>query len=346
MSYVVCHVQKFKSGDVKGLQLHNQREREHSKNKDIDKSKSDLNYDLHNAEDINYNHKVKAILEQNYKGKRAVRKDAAIMTSTIVSSDGEFFKNLSVEDQKRFFEESYKYFKQRYGESNIVSAVVHMDETTPHMHLCAVPLTSDGRLSGKEIISRGNLREIQDELPRHLQDKGFVIERGKEGSDASHIEIHRFKRETYGKLNEELDEKLEKYNKLAQNVLERTKDLENVIGLVDNLKPKKTLLGSNYTISKTDYDILRANAELGQLHILKNQELKSKVNSLENDNAKLKSMNDSNVDLIKQISEFKRMSKIREKELKTMKKVIEKYNLVKELESELNKSTKSLGKDR
>ena len=346
MSYVVCHIQKFKSGDVKGLQIHNQRERDYSKNKDIDRSKSELNYDLHNNKNINYNRRVKEILEEGYKGKRSVRKDAVILTSTLVSSDGDFFKNLSEEEQRKFFEESYEYFKQRYGESNIVSAVVHMDETTPHMHLCAVPLTSDGRLSGKDIINRNTLKKIQDELPKRLQSKGFTVERGKDGSEAKHIEIHKFKRETYEKLSEELDMKVEKYNKLAQSVLERNKDLEGLIGLVENLKPKKTLLGSNYTISKTDYDTLKVNAEIGQLHIVKNQELKNKIAILEKDNEKLRSSIDNSADLLRQISELRRLNRLKDRELKAMKKIIEKHNLLKELEKEVSDKVKSLEKDK
>ena len=59
MSYLICHVQKFKANDMKGTQIHNQRESENSKNKDINKDRTILNYDLHNEKHINYNRKVK-----------------------------------------------------------------------------------------------------------------------------------------------------------------------------------------------------------------------------------------------------------------------------------------------
>ncbi len=138
MSYLVCHIQKFKNSDVKGLQIHNQRESDKSKNIDIDKSKSHLNIDLHNDSSINYNKQVKKIIKQGYKGTKAIRKDAVVMTSTLVTSDNKFFSEMPLNKQLEFFKQSYEYFKNRYGYENIVSAVVHLDEKTPHMHLCSV----------------------------------------------------------------------------------------------------------------------------------------------------------------------------------------------------------------
>src|SRR5699024_11488469 len=52
-------------------------------------------------------------------------------------------------EQKRFFEESYKLFSERYGKQNIAYATVHNDEQTPHMHLGVVPMR-DGKLQGKD----------------------------------------------------------------------------------------------------------------------------------------------------------------------------------------------------
>lgn len=235
-----------------------------------------MNYDLHNSSSINFNYKIKDILKNGYKNNKAIRKDAAIMVGTLVSSDKEFFDGLKEEDQRKYFEESYLYFKQRYGENNIISAVVHMDETTPHMHLYSVPLTSDGRLSGKEVISRATLREIQEELPERLQSKGFVIERGVEGSNVRHKDTLNFKKETVNNLKKEI----EKYNKLTQSVTERYKALEGTIGLVNNIKPKKKLLGSNLTISEEDYITLCAKAEVGELNISKNAELRNEIEKL------------------------------------------------------------------
>lgn len=206
MSYFACHVKKFKSNDVRGLQIHNQRESSNSKNNYIDPYRTILNYDLHNKDKINYNQRVKEIIAEGYKGAKAIRKDATVMTSTIVTSDKGFFDKLSLKEQRLFFEESYKFLKECYGEKNIVSAVVHMDETTPHMHLTAVPLTEDGKLSAKTIIDRKFLRHIQKAIPELLKSKGFDIERGVEGSAKGHTDTDEYKKEQLKKLKDENQE--------------------------------------------------------------------------------------------------------------------------------------------
>ncbi|MDU2266888.1 MAG: MobV family relaxase [Clostridium celatum] len=206
MSYFACHVKKFKSNDVRGLQIHNQRESSNSKNNDIDSYRTILNYDLHNKDKINYNQRIKEIIAKGYKGTKAIRKDATVMTSTIVTSDKLFFDKLSLKEQRRFFEEVYNFLKECYGEKNIVSAVVHMDETTPHMHLTAVPLTDDGKLSAKTIIDRKFLRHIQKAIPELLQSKGFDIERGVEGSAKGHTDTNEYKKEQLKKLKDENQE--------------------------------------------------------------------------------------------------------------------------------------------
>lgn len=139
MSYAVLHMQKFKVSSLKGIQFHNQRERESKTNPDIDKSKTYLNYDLHNKTNIDYNEKVKEIIKESVITNRAIRKDAVLMCNFIMTSDKKFFDGLNDSERKRFFEKSYKFFKNRYGEEKIVSATVHLDEKTPHIHLSLVP---------------------------------------------------------------------------------------------------------------------------------------------------------------------------------------------------------------
>ncbi|MBD7939756.1 plasmid recombination protein, partial [Cytobacillus sp. Sa5YUA1] len=171
MSYAVCRMEKMKSHDLKGMQFHNQRERESKTNLDIDKSKSGLNYDLVNPEKIDYNKRVKEIIENQKTGTRKTRKDAVLVNELLVTSDRGFFERLDPQEQKRFFEESHKLFSERYGEQNIAYATVHNDENTPHMHLGVVPMR-DGKLQGKNVFNRQELLWIQNEFPKHMQGLG------------------------------------------------------------------------------------------------------------------------------------------------------------------------------
>ena len=213
MSYAICRMQKMKSHDLKGMQFHNQRERESKTNPDIDKDRIHLNYDLVNAEKIDYNKQVKEIIESQKTGTRKTRKDAVLVNELLVTSDRGFFDGLDPNEQKRFFEESYKLFSERYGEQNIAYATVHNDEKTPHLHLGVVPM-KDGKLQGKYVFDRNELRWIQDEFPKHLQKQGFDVERGEKGSDREHLTTQEFKAKTLKEKVEGLESTL--HNKQAE----------------------------------------------------------------------------------------------------------------------------------
>src|SRR5699024_11345421 len=82
----------------------------------------------------------------------------------------DFFERLDPGEQKRFFEESYKLFSERYGKQNIAYATVHNDEQTPHMHLGVVPMR-DGKLQGKNVFNHQKLLWLQDKFPEHMKKK-------------------------------------------------------------------------------------------------------------------------------------------------------------------------------
>lgn len=117
MSYMVCHFGKYKSGNVFGLQKHNQRENENYSNIDIDKARTPLNYDLVNQGNINYLKRVKSIIEANRASERAIRKDATVYCECIISSDSDFFENLTEDKQKEFFKSSLDYLKSKIEKS-------------------------------------------------------------------------------------------------------------------------------------------------------------------------------------------------------------------------------------
>ena len=214
MSFAVVRMQKMKSHDLKGIQFHNQRERESKTNEDIDPDRTHENYDLVNDEPIDYNERVKEIIESQKVGTRKTRKDAVLVNELLVTSDRYFFERLEPDEQKRFFEESYKLFSERYGGQNIAYATVHMDEKTPHMHVGVVPMR-DGKLQGKNVFNRQELLWLQDKFPEHMQKLGFDLERGEKGSTREHLETREFKKQTLEKEIDFLEKNLqEKKNEL------------------------------------------------------------------------------------------------------------------------------------
>lgn len=182
MSFAICRINKCSSShDIAGLQIHDRRERKHSNsNPDIDFSKSKDNYSLCNsAEGISFNAFIDKQIAERYTGKKAIRKDAVRMVQVLFTSDKEFFDKISEEEQRQFFKDCYKWAADRWGENNIISADVHLDEVTPHMHLNFVPLTPDGRLSAKDLVGNGSkaLQQMQDDFYKKVG-KPHGLDRG------------------------------------------------------------------------------------------------------------------------------------------------------------------------
>ncbi|MCC0697780.1 MobV family relaxase, partial [Clostridioides sp. ES-S-0048-02] len=213
MAFFVCHVAKYSRNNIVGIQKHNQRQNKSYKNKDIDITKSNKNIDFENKTRIRYLEKIEKIIKENRKKGKVIRKDAILMCESVISASPEFFLGMDYKEKEKYFKYTYEFLKDRYGEKNIISATVHFDETTPHMHFNFVPITSDGKLSAKDIVTRIELKKIQDELPRFLQSKGFDIKRGREYSEAKHMQPEDYKKQQIQELKK-LENKLEYVKKL------------------------------------------------------------------------------------------------------------------------------------
>ena len=121
------------------------------------------------------------------------------MIETLFTASPEFFKGKKRAEIRVFFEEALHFLEQHQSKETIISAVVHMDEKTPHMHLCFVPLTEDGRLSAKDIM--GNKKKLtwwQDEFWKHMVKRFPDLERGESASQTGrdHIPPRVFKEMT------------------------------------------------------------------------------------------------------------------------------------------------------
>ena len=212
MSYLVARMQKMKSQNLGGIQKHNQREFENHSNEDIDKDRSYLNYDLVNSSNINYKENIMSIIDEQNTSDRKIRKDAVLVNEWIITSDHEYFKEMDPEEIKRFFETATEFFGNRYGKQNLAYAQVHMDETTPHMHLGVVPMR-EGKLQSRNIFTRKELLAVQDEFPRHMQDNGFKLERGEPNAERKHLTVEEYK-EMHSRLAEMTQIEEQKKNRI------------------------------------------------------------------------------------------------------------------------------------
>lgn len=146
------------------------------------------------------------------------RKDAVVMNSFVLGSDKTFFDGLAKVEQYNFFSDCYKFFAERYGEENIIAAVVHLDETTPHMHLNLMPVTKDGRLCSKQLFDKPQLQQLQTDFYESVG-KRWGLQRGKEGSQKKHLSTAEFK----AKKIIEQAEAIKQENQVYADALEEAK---------------------------------------------------------------------------------------------------------------------------
>ena len=148
-----------------------------------------------------------------------VRKDAVLMCSFVIGSDREFFGKLSSSEQQQFFVDCTRFFEERYGEDNIVSAIVHMDETTPHLHLNLIPI-ADRRLSAKTLFDRKALQALQTDFHSAVGKK-WNLQRGREGSQAKHLSTAEFKaKKIVEQANGEADRRLQSARLHADDIVD------------------------------------------------------------------------------------------------------------------------------
>jgi len=237
MSCGIVRVQKFSAGSVKGIEIHDRRDKDFSHtNKDIDFERSKENYDLHQGNEGKTFYSASKERIDGLHLKKAVRKDAVVMAQVLVTSDKAFFDGLSEGETKQFFRDSYEFLCNRYGKENAISATVHMDERTPHMHFNFVPVTADGRLSAKDVLTRKSLTEQQTAFFEQVG-KAYGLKRG-EPKDSGKRRIH-LKTDEYKTAMGEA----QKITALANEIQNQAKNarltLDKVNARIETLENKK-----------------------------------------------------------------------------------------------------------
>ena len=180
---------------------------------------------------------------------------------------------LGVDRQRKFFEDSVKWFSDRYGADRILNATVHMDETTPHLHVGVVPITQDGRLSAKAIFTKTEMKAIQTEFARDVGEK-YGLERGVEGSERTHLSEARFKEKKalemaneYGEIAQELQTVTDN---CKQELSEASRSLEMVKRELSTMQEKRVALQGE--IERLEEVKSRADQTMKRVHETVNQQ--------------------------------------------------------------------------
>ena len=194
--FAILRFAKYKGPEISNIEAHNERTKEeYASNPDIDKRRSYLNFHLLEPE-----RKYRAGAERQIKDAACrTRSDSVRLVEVLVTATPDFFKGKKKAEIKAYFQEALDFIREYQEPKTIISAVVHMDEKTPHMHLSFVPLTEDGRLCAKEIVgNKKKLTQWQDRFWEHMVKKYPDLERGESASETGrdHIPPRVFKEMT------------------------------------------------------------------------------------------------------------------------------------------------------
>ena len=205
--HAILRFAKYKGPEISRIEAHNERTKEtYASNPDVDTARSKQNFHL-----VTPKRRYRAEAEQQIaQAGCRTRSDSVRVVEVLFTASHDFFKGKSKGEIRAFFEECMTFLAQRQDPATYLSAVVHMDEKTPHMHLSFVPLTADGRLSAKEIVgNRQKLTQWQDAFWEHMVQKYPDLERGESASKTgrTHIPPRIFKQSTH--LNRQLDKILQ-----------------------------------------------------------------------------------------------------------------------------------------
>ena len=185
--FAILRFAKYKGPEISNIEAHNERTKEeYASNPDIDKSRSHLNFHL-----LEPDRKYRAEAERQIKDAGCrTRSDSVRLVEALVTATPEFFKGKKKAEIKAYFQEALDFIREHQDQKTIISAVVHMDEKTPHMHLSFVPLTADGRLCAKEIVgNKKKLTQWQDRFWEHMVKKYPDLECGESASETGRDHI-------------------------------------------------------------------------------------------------------------------------------------------------------------
>ena len=306
MSFAIIRNTKYKRENLKGIYRHNERRNKNYSNDNIDKEKSYLNYSLKSPK-YRYD-KEFDIMKEKYDLKGQIKTVSNIACEYIITSDKQFFEEIGEEETKRYFETAYQFVAEykNLGEQYIMSAKVHMDEETPHMHLIFLPVVHTQDKKGNDIDKlacsefwkeKDSYRRLQDAFYQYMTSHNFKLERGvpKEETGREHIDIKEYKEITnFDKTKEKL-----------QNIKLELPDVPDIDDIRMARWSKKRDEKILEDIIKPKDDLIN---ELYQNNLLMNQQLLRQAKMVEEAEKYQKERNKiiaDNIDLHKQVDNIK-----------------------------------------
>ena len=283
--YAILRFAKYKGPEIGHIESHNERTKEkYASNPDVDTARSHLNFHLVTPQRKYRAEAEKQIAEAGCR----TRSDSVRVVEALVTASPEFFKGKKKSEVKAYFQEALAFIEKYQAKDTIISAVVHMDEKTPHMHLCFVPLTEDKRLSAKEIV--GNKKKLtwwQDEFWKHMVGKYPDLERGESASKTgrTHIPPRLFKEAVH--LNRMKDQIMAILN--DSNPFNKKAKAEELEALLDKYIPGVEVMRTKLKrYDKTYKELTEENAELekklssaSKESVRKKLEISQKLNELD-----------------------------------------------------------------
>ena len=298
MSYAIIRNANYKKENLAGLYKHNERKNTNYSNKDINKNNSIKNYSIKQCH-TTYSNAIKILQkENNLKGR--IIKTTNVACEFIITSDKEFFEKIGEEETKRYFQTAYNFVAsyKNLGEKYILSAKVHMDESTPHLHLVFIPVVhkkdKDGKIIDKIACSeywkgKDSYRQLQDNFYKYITEHGFDLERGK-ANNTEHLKIETLKQVTgYENIKYELSqEQIQPINTKNPNII---------------LEQNKELI--KYT-NKLKLQLAKSYASIPKVENLQNENMNLKYENeeLKKENHRLKNYIEKTFEVVKNLFSF------------------------------------------
>ena len=282
--YAILRFAKYKGPEIGRIEAHNERTKEtYASNPDVDTSRSQLNFHLVTPQ---RSYRAEAEKQIAAAGCRT-RKDSVRVVETLITASPEFFRGKKPEEIRAFFNLALDFIKSKQSPETIISAVVHMDEKTPHMHLSFVPLTQDGRLSAKDILgNKKNLTKWQDDFWKFMVRKYPNLERGESASETgrTHIPPRLFKKATHlSNQQEAIMALLADINSL--NAKKRAAEIEALIEKyiprVEKMRTQLKKYNSAYKELKAEVAALEKEVDASKESVIRRIETAQKLRELE-----------------------------------------------------------------